>query len=119
MRFMGAMAAAVALLAAPSARAGEGPPQPDLFPAYRFGYVAGGALALTGGIFGFLAQSEATRAGTLTSARESTAALALAREHAATANLCFAFAGVTALYALVLELLPRPAADAVALTFRF
>jgi len=118
---MGAMMAAVALLVALPARAEEVPPnpKPDLFPAYRFGYVAGGALAIAGGVFGLLAQSEANRAGTLTSARESTAALALAREHAATANLCYALAGATALYALVMELLPRPAADAVALSFRF
>jgi hypothetical protein len=119
MRFMGAMIAAVALLAAPAARADEGAPKPELFPAYRFGYVAGGALALTGAVFGFLAQSEANQAGTLTSARESTAALALARDHAATANFCYVLGGATALYALVLELLPRPAADAVTLSFRF
>lgn len=91
----------------------------DPFPAYRFGYVAGGALALTGTAFGFIAQSEALRAGTLTSARESGATLALARERAATANLCFVLAGATALYALVLEFLPRPAADAASLAFRF
>jgi len=114
------MMAAVALLVALPARADEAPPaKPDLFPAYRFGYVAGGALALTGGVFGLIAQSEATRAGTLTSAGESTAALTLAREHAATANFCYALAGATALYALAMELLPRPAADAVALSFRF
>jgi hypothetical protein len=118
---MGAMIAVAALLAAPRARADDASanPKPDLFPAYRFGYVAGGAFALTGGVFGLLAQSEANRAGTLTSARESTAALTLAREHAATANLFYALAGATALYALVTEFLPRPAADALALSFRF
>ena len=115
------MIAVVALLVAPRARAEDAAPnpKPDLFPAYRFGYVAGGALAITGGVFGLIARSEADRAGTLTSARESTAALTLAREHAATANFCYAMAGATALYALALDLLPRPAADAVALSFRF
>ena len=38
---MGAMLAAVALLVALPARADDAPAKPDLFPAYRFGYVAG------------------------------------------------------------------------------
>jgi hypothetical protein len=113
---MGALVA-LAVVAAPAARADD--PKPDLFPAHRLGYVAGGALALTGAAFGLVARSEASRASTVTSARESTEALRLARDHAATANLCFAMAGVTVVYALVVEFLPRPAADATSLAFRF
>jgi hypothetical protein len=95
------------------------PATSDSFPVHRLGYVTSGGLALTGAAFGFIARSEAIRAGTLTSARESSATLVQARDHAATANFCFALAGATALYALVLEFLPRPAADAASLAFRF
>jgi len=121
-RSRGALLLAAALMVAPAAaRAGEGDPAsgPELFPPHRYGYVAGGVLALTGAGFGFISRAEAERATTLTSARESAEALRLARDHAATANLCYAMAGVTVLYALVLELLPRPAADAASLAFRF
>jgi hypothetical protein len=116
-RSVGVLLVVAAVLAAPAARAGD--PGPELLPPRRYGYVAGGALALTGLGFGFLAQSEAARAGTLTSARESTAALQAAHTHAATANLCYAMAGASVLYALALELLPAPAADAASLHFRF
>jgi hypothetical protein len=117
-RSRGALLLAVALMA-PAARAGDGDRGPDLFPAHRYGYVAGGVLALTGAGFGFIARSEALRATTLSSARESSATMGLARDHAATANLCYAMAGASVLYALALEFLPRPAAETASLAFRF
>lgn len=89
------------------------------FPEHRYGYVAGGALALAGAGFGFLAWGEATRAGTLKLAPDATASLELARQHAATANLLYGLAGATVLYALALELLPRPAAELASLTLHF
>lgn len=108
----------LAALAAPAARAGDS--TPALLPPRRYGYVVGGALALTGLGFGLLARSEVARAAELGSARESTAALQAAHTHAATANLCYAVAGASVLYALALELLPPgPAADAASLKFRF
>jgi len=119
-RSRGALLLALAVMAAPAAARAEDRGGPELIPPHRWGYVAGGALGLAGAGFGFLARSEALRATTLTSARDSGAAMSLARDHAATANLCYAMAGAAALYALVLELLPRgPAADAASLAFRF
>lgn len=110
--------AVTALAFAPVARAadtgGEG-----LLPPRRYGYVAGGAFALAGLGFGIVAGAEASRARSATSARDSSQALGAARDHAATANLCYAVAGASVLYALALEFLPRPAADAASLSFRF
>jgi hypothetical protein len=119
---MGALVVAAAVLIAPASRASDSKhpaPAPNPFPVYRLGYVAGGVLALTGAGFGIAARVEAMNAGTLASAREATATLDLARDHAATANLCFAMAGASVVYALALEFLPRPAADVASLTFRF
>jgi hypothetical protein len=69
--------------------------------------------------FGFFSRSEADRARTTPSARDSADALQAARAHAATANLCYAMAGAAVVYALVLELLPGPAAGATPLALRF
>ncbi|KFA88480.1 hypothetical protein [Archangium violaceum] len=86
---------------------------------HRYAFVAGGLFLIGGATFGYLAQGEANRARTLSSARESGAALDRARTHAATANVLYAMAGATVLYGLVLELLPEPAAEKASLTFHF
>src|SRR5258705_100392 len=81
-----------ALAFAPAARAGDTGGE-GLLPPRRYGYVAGGAFALAGLGFGIVAGTEAARAQSATSARDSTQALGAARDHAATANLCYAMAG--------------------------
>ncbi|HVE83250.1 MAG TPA: hypothetical protein VND93_10405 [Myxococcales bacterium] len=110
--------AVTALTVSPVARAGDTGGE-GLLPPRRYGYVAGGAFALAGLGFGIVAGAEAARAQSSTSARETTQALGASRDHAATANLCYAMAGASVLYALALEFLPRPAADAASLSFRF
>lgn len=106
--------------AAESPRASDVPAQaPSGLYGHRYAFVAGGVLLLGGAGFGYLAQGESNRARTLSSARESTAALDRARANAATANVLYAVAGVTVIYGLVLELLPKPAAEKASLTFRF
>lgn len=94
-------------------------PPAAFFPAHRSGYVAGGLMALGGVGFGFLARGEAARAETLTFAPDASAAVAMARQHAATANLLYGLAGAAVLYSLALEVLPRPAAELASLTFHF
>ncbi len=86
---------------------------------HRYAFVAGGVLLLGGAGFGYFAQGESIRARTLSSARESSAALDRARAHAATANVLYGVAGATLLYGLVLEFLPEPAAEKASLTFHF
>ena len=96
----------------------ERAPEPALH-GHRVAFVAGGVLLLGGAAFGFLAQGESDRARTLSSARESSAALGRSQASAATANVLYGVAGATLLYALVLEFLPEPAAEKASLTFHF
>ncbi len=105
--------------AAEPSRAADAPERAAGLHGHRYAFVAGGLLLLGGGAFGYLAQGESNRARTLSSARESHAALQRAQANAATANLLYAVAGVTVVYGLVLELLPEPAAEKASLTFRF
>ncbi len=93
-------------------------PEPALH-GHRFAFVAGGLLMLGGAGLGYLAQGEARRAQSLESARESRAALERSRTTAATANVLYGVAGLTLAYGLLLEFLPKPAADAASLTFHF
>lgn len=95
------------------------PSEPSGLYGHRYAFVAGGLLALGGAGFGYLAQGESNRARTLSSARDSSAALDRARASAATANVLYCVAGAAVLYGLVLELLPEPAADKASLTFHF
>lgn len=93
--------------------------EPSGLHAHRYAFAAGGVLLLGGLGFGYFARGEAERARTLSSARESSSALARARAQAATANVLYGVAGATLLYGLVLELLPEPAAEKASLTFHF
>ncbi len=119
--------ALVLTLGLPAAAADESPQVSDVpqrapdagFPPHRYAFVAGGVLALGGAAFGYLAQGESDRARTLSSARDASAALGRAQASAATANVLYGVAGATLLYALVLELLPEPAAEKASLTFHF
>lgn len=86
---------------------------------HRYAYVAGGVLLLGGVGFGFVSRGESSRADSLQSARQSSAALRRARTAAATANVMYGVAGLTLAYGLLLELLPEPAADAASLTYHF
>jgi hypothetical protein len=105
--------------AAEPSRAADAPARAAGLHGHRYAFVAGGVLLLGGVGFGYLAQGESHRARTLSSARESGAALDRARANAATSNLLYAMAGVTVVYGLVLELLPEPTAEKASLTFRF
>jgi hypothetical protein len=109
--------------AAASPRAPDAPEraasEPSGLHGHRYAFVAGGLLLLGGAGFGYLAQGEANRARTLSSARDSGAALDRARASAATANVLYGVAGMTVLYGLVLELLPEPAAEKASLSFHF
>jgi hypothetical protein len=86
---------------------------------HRYAFVAAGALGVGGLIFGFIAHGQQERAKTLSSAAETTKALDDARQSAATANVLYAVAGATLVYALVLEFLPEPAAEKASGTFHF
>jgi hypothetical protein len=105
------------LTAALPARAEEAPV--TFLRPHRYAYLGGGLLALTGAGLGFYARGEAARAQTLTSARETTAAVQRAEMAAASANLAYGVAGLTLAYGLLLELLPEPAAEKASLTFHF
>jgi hypothetical protein len=105
--------------AAEPSRAADAPARATGLQGHRYAFVAGGFLLLGGAGFGYLAHGESQRARTLSSARESGAALDRARANAATANLLYAVAGAAVVYGLVLELLPEPAAEKASLTFRF
>ena len=85
----------------------------------RYAYLGSGLLFVTGVVLAYSANGQALRAETITSAREATRALDDARQAALGANLCYAAAGLTLGYALVLEFLPEPAAERARLTFHF
>ncbi len=86
---------------------------------HRYAFLGAGALGAGGLVFSFIAHGQQERAKTLSSAGESARTIEDARQSAATANVLYALAGVTLVYALVLELLPRPDAEKASLTFHF
>ena len=89
-------------------------------PAYhRYAFLGAGALAAGGVVFGFIAHGQQERAKTLSSAAEAAKTREDARQSAATANVLYALAGATLVYALVLEFLPKPAAEKASLAVRF
>jgi hypothetical protein len=99
--------------------AADAPARPGGLYGHRYAFAAGGLLLLGGVGVGYFARGEATRARSLTSARDASAALDRARAQAATANVLYGVAGATLLYGIVLELLPEPAAEKASLTFHF
>jgi hypothetical protein len=86
---------------------------------HRYAFLGAGALGAAGLIFGFVSHGQQERAKSLSSAAEAANTLEDARQSAATANVLYALAGATLVYALVLELLPEPAAEKASLTFHF
>ena len=86
---------------------------------HRYAFIGAGVLAAGGLVFGFIAHGQQERAKTLSSAAEAAKTREDARQSAATANVLYALAGATLAYALVLELLPKPAAEKASLTFHF
>ncbi len=86
---------------------------------HRYAFLGAGALAVGGLVFGFIAHGQQERAKTLSSAAETAKTLDDARQSAATANVLYALAGATLVYALVLEFLPEPAAEKASLTVHF
>lgn len=88
-------------------------------PPRRYAYVIGAIIGGTGLVFAYQAQGEAKRAETITSALEAQRAVGNARASAALANVMYGLAGAAILLALILELLPEPAAEKAALTFHF
>lgn len=86
---------------------------------HRYAFLGAGALGAGGLVFSFIAHGQQERAKTLSSAGESARTIEDARQSAATANVLYALAGATLVYALVLEFLPRPEAEKASLTFHF
>ncbi len=86
---------------------------------HRYAFLGAGALGAGGLIFSFIAHGQQERAKTLSSAAEAARTLDDARQSAATANVLYALAGVTLVYALVLEFLPKPVAEKANGTFHF
>jgi hypothetical protein len=86
---------------------------------HRYAFVGGGLLLLGGLAFGYSAQGEAKRAETISSAREMNRTLEAAHASSATANILYALAATTIGYAIVMEVLPEPAAEKASLTFHF
>jgi hypothetical protein len=86
---------------------------------HRFAFLGAGALGAGGLVFGFIARGQQDRAKSLSSAGEAARTMEDARQSAAAANVLYALAGVTLVYALVLEFLPRPDAEKASLTFHF
>jgi len=86
---------------------------------HRYAFLGAGALGAGGLVFSFIAHGQQERAKTLSSAGEAGRTIEDARQSAATANVLYALAGVTLVYALVLEFLPRPDAEKASLTFHF
>lgn len=109
------------LLASALSRAAESQPRPqtDTGSDHRYAFVAAGAFGLTGALFGFIARGQQDRSQSLSSAAESARAHNDARQAANTANLFYALAGASLLYAVVLEVLPPSAAEKATLRFRF
>ncbi len=105
---------------APRVRSPKRKDEPKDAPAYhRYAFVGAGVLAGGGLVFGFIARGQQERAKTLSSAAEAAKTREDARQSAATANVLYALAGATLVYALILEFLPKPAADKASLTFHF
>jgi len=105
-----------------SPRVKSPPPKqkPEESPQYhRYAFIGAGVLAAGGLVFGFIAHGQQERAKTLSSAAEAAKTQEDARQSAATANVLYALAGATLVYALVLEFLPKPAAEKASLTFHF
>ena|SRR6516165_9321605 len=86
---------------------------------HRYAFLGAAAFAGGGLIFGFIAHGQQERAKTLSSAAEASKTLDDARQSAATANMLYALAGATLVYALVLEFLPRQTAEKASGTFHF
>ena len=94
--------------------------EPKESPQYhRYAFIGAGVLAAGGLVFGFIAHGQQERAKTLSSAADAAKTQEEARQSAATANVLYALAGATLVYALVLEFLPKPAAEKASLTFHF
>lgn len=94
-------------------------PQTDSGGDHRYAFVAAGAFALTGVVFGFVARGQQDRSQSLSSAADSARTLSDARQAANTANLFYALAGATLVYAVLLEVLPPSTAEKATLKFRF
>ena len=86
---------------------------------HRYAFLGAAAFAGGGLIFGFIAHGQQERAKTLSSAADASMTLDDARQSAATANMLYALAGATLVYALVLEFLPRQTAEKASGTFHF
>ncbi len=85
----------------------------------RYAYAAGVVFLLSGLAAGYVAQGDAARAQTVSSAVDTRSALLDAQTASATSNLLFALAGLTIAYGIVLELLPPKIANRASLTFHF
>jgi hypothetical protein len=91
----------------------------DKVPPRRYGVVLGVGMLAVGLVFGYLAQGEAKRGQTVTSASEAQGAIANARASASLANVLYLLAVFAAATAAALEFLPEPAAEKASLTFHF
>ncbi len=91
----------------------------DAVPRHRYAYFGAGVLLLGGVAFGYTAQGGVKRAQTISNARQVTTTLEGARATAATADVFYGLAALTAGYALVLEFLPPQVAERASLNFHF
>jgi hypothetical protein len=94
-------------------------PESDAPVRHRYAFIAAGVLGLGGVAFGFIARGQQQRSQSLSSAAESARAISDASQAASTANMLYALAGATLVYALHLEVLPEHAAEKASLTFHF
>jgi hypothetical protein len=89
------------------------------FPKHRYAYVAGSIFLLAGLGAGYVAQGDAARAQSVTSASDAAGAVQDARFASSTASLLYILAGVTLAYGLLFEFIPRDVLDRTTLTFHF
>jgi hypothetical protein len=89
------------------------------FPKNRYTYVAGSVFLLAGLGAGYVAQGDAARAQSVSSAADARGAIADARFASSTASVLYVLAGVTLAYGLLFEFLPRDVLDRATLTFHF
>lgn len=119
-----ALVLAVLLLQPTVARAGDAEAaRPTVessgFPKHRYAYVAGSVFLLAGLGAGYVAQGDAARAQSVSSAADARGAIADARFASSTGSLLYVLAGVTLAYGLLFEFLPRDVLDRATLTFHF
>jgi hypothetical protein len=116
-----ALVLTVLLVSPRGARAEEGEPASETTFTWRHRYAyAGSAAFLIGGLVaGYVAQQDSANAKTATTATATHSAILGAQNASGTANLLYILAGVTLVYGLLFEFLPRSVTDRATLTFHF